>query len=354
MVRDLLLDIVNKWHIQDLILLLLLSVSFLIFWFTALALGLKILNVNIKLKRIIPGVLCLSFIALFIKPFTPAALAFFLILIPVILLIRFYSQTKWLNVCWVSFITVLASSVGPMLFISPISSADHYIGSFFFSRYGLPVMTLIEALGVVLLLVILNIFDISLVPDPKQPLKSIEFIAMYVLLYLCYLCYNLTIDIWKNWKNSIIFSMESLLKWTLAAAAIIGFSIYKSHIQKREKAKEQLIQELREEKNKKVGPQDIEEFSDRLQNTLKPADIDSEFPVYITSLPEMEFNDREQEILQLLAEGYSNPEIAKTLCLSTGRVANIISNNITPKTGLSERKLILYAAYWVKKYKKIP
>ena len=208
MVRDLLLNIINKWYLSDLILLLLLSFSFLIFWFTSLILGLKILNVNVKLKHIVPGTFFLTFISLFIKPFTPGLLAFFITLIPVLILIKSYSKTKWLFACWVSFIVLLTSSIGPMLFINPISSINHDIGSFLFSMYGLPVMGLIEAFGVVLLLLILNIFDISLTPDPKRPLKSVEFISAYVLLVLCYWCYNLTIDILEK-PNAVFYTTPS-------------------------------------------------------------------------------------------------------------------------------------------------
>lgn len=358
MVRDLLLDIVNKWRISDLILLFLLMLTFILSWLATLSLGLKILKVEIKIKRIIPGILLGSFISLFIKPFIPGALAFFSFLIPFLVFLKYYSKAKWIVASWVTFLVLLCSAIFPVL-ISPLLGSNHDLSLFFSqNKYSLPITGLMEPLGATLVLTFLTIFNIPLIPSPTPLLTSIDFYDIYLFLALCFWCFLSSIEVWKNLMR---FSMWSLFVWTVAVAAFFAFYFHKineqrknQEYQKREQAQEQLIQELREEKNKKVGPQDIEEFSDRLQNTLKPADIDSEFPVYITSLPEMEFNDREQEILQLLAEGYSNPEIAKTLCLSTGRVANIISNNITPKTGLSERKLILYAAYWVKKYKKIP
>jgi DNA-binding CsgD family transcriptional regulator len=350
MVRDLLLDIVNKWRISDLIVLLLLIFAFSAVWYSSLILGLKILNIKVKFKRIILGVFLGVFISLFIKPFIPGAFAFFFTLIPLIILIRFYSKTKWLFACWVTFIDLLASSIGPMLLINPISSINHNIGLFLFkSMYGLPIMSLIEALGVVLLLLILNIFDISLAPDPKRPLKSIEFVAVYVFLAIGYGCYCLTIDIWKH---PMQFSTWTLINWTIAAGALVAFYIYKIYSQKKDQAKDQEIQRLKEKENKKVDSQDLVDFSDKLHNTLKPPDIDSEFPVYITSMPEIEFTKREQEILQLIAQGYTNKEIAKALFLSVGRVGNIISENLIPKTGLSDRKLAVYAVYWVKKNKK--
>ena len=357
MVRELLLNIVNKWRMSDLIVLLLLSFSFLIVWFTSLILGLKILNIKIKLKHIIPGTLFLMFISIFIKPFIPGVFAFFVTLIPVIILIKSYSKTKWLFACWVTFIVLLTSSIGPMLFINPISSINHDIGLFFFkSTYGLPIMGLIEALGGVLLLGILSIFDIPLTPDPKRPLKSVEFISAYVFLVLCYWCYNLTIDIWKN---PMQFPMQPLLKWTITSAAMVGFYIYKISSQKKEqeyqKKEQEKDLEIQRLKESKVDSQELVDFSDKLHKTLNPAvDIDTEYPVYITSMPELKFTRREREILQLIAQGYSNEEIANMLFIAPGTVANMISQNITPKTGLSDRKLVAYAVYWIKKYKKTP
>jgi len=364
MVRELLLNIVNKWRMSDLIVLLLLMFAFSTVWYISLISGLKILTVKINFKHIISGTFLGGFISLFIKPFIPGGLAFFVTLIPLIIFLRFYSKTKWLIACWVTFIVLLASSIGPMLLISPISSINHNIGSFLFKNmYGLPIMSLIEALGVVLLLVIRSIFDIPLIPDPKRPLKSIEFIAVYIFLVLCYWCYNLTIDIWKNPMH---FSTQSILKWTITSAAVIGFTIFKisdrkkeQEYQKKDQEKEQEIieknLEIQRLKESKVDSQELVDFSDKLHKTLNPAvDIDTEYPVYITSMPELKFTRREREILQLIAQGYSNEEIANMLFIAPGTVANMISQNITPKTGLSDRKLVAYAVYWIKKYKKTP
>jgi DNA-binding CsgD family transcriptional regulator len=329
--------------------IVLIILTFSIEWFTILSLGLKILKIKVKFNNIIPTILLGVLISLFIKPFIPA-LAFFITLIPLIIFLRFYGRTKWIIACWVTFILLLATSIGPMLFINPISSINHDIGSFLFkSKYGLPIMGLIEVLGAVLLLVILNISDISLTPDPTQPLKSIEFIAVYVFLVLCYWCYHLTIDIWKN---PMQFSTQSFLKWTLTAAAVVGFYIFKINGQKKDLEYQKKDQEYQQLKESKVDSQELVDFSDKLHKTLNPPDIDTEFPVYVTSLPKMKLSKREKEVLQLIAQGYSNEEIAKTLYLSTGWVANLISQYLSPKIGLSDRKLIVYAVYWVKKNKK--
>lgn len=51
---------------------------------------------------------------------------------------------------------------------------------------------------------------------------------------------------------------------------------------------------------------------------------------------EVELSDREQEIVQLIAEGLSNKQIAGELFISEGTVKNYISNILT-KTGLEHR-----------------
>ncbi len=55
------------------------------------------------------------------------------------------------------------------------------------------------------------------------------------------------------------------------------------------------------------------------------------------------FTPRELEIISLVAKGKTNNEIAKDVCLSKGRVANIITD-IFEKTGLNDRtELAIYA-----------
>ena len=313
MVRDLLLDIVNKWRILDIVLLLLLFISFLLIWYISIILGLKLLNVKVKFKHTILGTFVGAFISLFIKPFIPDILAFFFTLIPLIIFIRRYSKTKWYLALWVSFITLLASSVGPMLFINPISSVNRNIGAFFFSRYGLPVMGLTEAFGVVLLLGLLNIFDISLVPDPKQPLKTIELVAVCVLLFISLLGYNFTVDIWKSWKNSMKLSTDLLIKWTLAAAAIIGFSIYKSYTRKREK-----------EYQKKIEAQD-NKIQELIELNLKNQQNTNSINYTKTNINRPELELRERKIIKSIIEGKSNKEIAADLHLSKTRVDNLVT-----------------------------
>lgn len=57
-----------------------------------------------------------------------------------------------------------------------------------------------------------------------------------------------------------------------------------------------------------------------------------------------EINDRELEIITLIAEGYSNKEIAKTLFLSEGTVRNYLSS-ILDKLGLRDRTQVAVFYY---------
>jgi DNA-binding NarL/FixJ family response regulator len=68
----------------------------------------------------------------------------------------------------------------------------------------------------------------------------------------------------------------------------------------------------------------------RLIRELNPASLRAQ------SVPEVQFTDRESEILRLMTGGYSNREIADALAVSEGTVKNHVSN-ILSKLGVRDR-----------------
>lgn len=62
-------------------------------------------------------------------------------------------------------------------------------------------------------------------------------------------------------------------------------------------------------------------------------------------------NDREQEILGEIAEGYNNKEIARNLCLSEGTVRNYVSSMLE-KLALRDRTQLAIYYYKTKQLSK--
>jgi DNA-binding CsgD family transcriptional regulator len=339
MTRDLLLEALNKWYILDLILLIF---TFMLAWFSVLTVGFHMLKVEVKLKRTIPVVLLLAFISLFLKPFTPGAWAFFVILIPLILFLKFYSKVKWTIAFWVTSILLLSTAVFPMLLIMPLTSSNRALASFFFTtRYGVMITSLTEAIGAVVLLAFLNIFNTLLIPKPVRTVTFTDFIDIYIFSALLFLCYY---EFMKIWGSSNQFLMKSFIVWLVAAGALVGFYIKKINDQKKDQKKDQEYQRLKESK---IDPQELENYCNLIIKNLNNPDIPD-----FADISDIEFTRREEDILQLLAQGKSNGEIAQILFLSQGRVTNIVSD-VKSKTCLEDRnKLVLYAIYWVRKKKK--
>jgi len=344
MVRSLLLDIISKGRMSDIILLFLIIISFSFSWFTVLYLGLRILKVKIKLKHIILGALLGSFIAIFLKPFVSNPFSFLVTVIPLLISLKILSKAKWTITAWVTFILLLVNTIGPWLFINPLSSVNRNIGLFFFqNKLGLPIIGLIETFGAILLLIVLNISNISLIPQTNQ--SFIDFVTVYIFIALFYWCHHLTVDIWKN---PMRFMFKPFFDWTVAVAAMIGFYLLLMNYKKREQAKDQEIQRLKESK---IDTQELKSFCNLVTDNLNNC---NEADIGFGDLLDIYFNRREQDVLCLMAQGKDNIEIAETLDLAIGTVKNHVIK-IKAKTQLQDRhKMILYAICWVKKHKDKP
>jgi DNA-binding CsgD family transcriptional regulator len=337
MVRDLLLDIVNKWRISDLILLFILTLTFILTWLTVLSLGLKILKVEIKIKHIIPGALIGSCISVFIRPFIPGALAFFSFLIPFLVCLKCYSKAKWIIASWVTFLVLLSSAIFPIL-ISPLLSSNHALGLFFFqNKYSMPITSLMETFGAAFVLAFLTIFNIPLIPSPTPLLTSIDFFDVYMFLALCFWCYLSSVEIWKNLMQ---FSMWALITWTVAAMALIAFYMRKINEQRKNQEyqrKEQERQEKEQEYQKKLEAKDnqIQELTDL---TIKNQQNNKPKP----KVPHPDLENREKKIIKGIIQGKNNDEIANDIYVSDGRIGNLITP-IYRKLGVKNRyQLIIY------------
>jgi DNA-binding CsgD family transcriptional regulator len=347
MTRQLLLEMFNKGLILDLILIIF---AFGILWITILKLGFGILKVTVKLTGIIPGVLFGVFIS-FIKPFLPGIFFFFIVMLPTILLLKIYGKTKWIIACWVTFLLLLFSNVGPMFIIGPLVNSNQAIASFIFeTTYGVMLGTLSEALFPAILLMILKVFNVSMIPSPGKAINAVDFFDIYLFGALLFWCYDSFMTIWEVVKKSpkqLLF--RPIAVWIVAAGTILAFYIKKVNTQKKLEQTLEMYQNLKESK---VDPQELNDFSDKLLKTLN-RNTNIDFPPYIINLPEIKFTRREQDVIRLIEQGYNNDEIARNLSIVPGRVANIISDLIS-KTGLSDRKLTVYAMYWVKQNKNNP
>mgnify|MGYP005856650729 CR=1 FL=1 len=330
MVRDLLLNVVSKWRISDIILLSLLIFTFMVSWFITLSLGLRILNVKVKFKRIIPGVLIGTFIAAFIRPFTPGALAFFSFSVPLLVCLKCYSKAKWIVTSWATFLLLLSTAIFPII-VSPLLSSNHLLSVFFTQNiYSLPINVILETLCVALLLVFLTIFDISLIPSSTPLLTTIDFYDVYLFLAICFWCFLSVSDIWKNLMH---FSIWSFFICIVSVTAFVAFFLRKMN----EKRKLQEYQKNEEEYQRKLEAKD-----NQIQELTELAIKNQQNNKTKTNAPRPDLENRERKIIKSIIEGKSNNEIASEVYVSDGRIGNLITS-IYRKLGVKNRvQLITY------------
>lgn len=340
MTRQLLLEIFNKRLFLDLILLML---SFGITWSVILKSGFRILKVDVRLKKIIPGAVLLTFISIFLKPVLPGIIFFFITMLPLMFLLKFYGKTKWIIAGWVNFLLLLFSNIGPMLIIIPLSNSNRALASFFLtSRYGVMIGGLCESLFPALLLLFFSIFNVSLIPSPGKILSTVDFIDIYIFGALLFWCYDSVMRILEVVQDG---SKQAFLKlgmeWAIAAGAVLAFYIKKVNSQKKLEYAINKIQELDNSNNEKSAK--LEQLKEIIA-TLAPSaqNVDNQ-PSESTST-EVSLTTNEMKVLQIIAnEGKSNKEIADILQLSEGYVKNIV-RKILKKTNLADRtQLAIYA-----------
>lgn len=350
MARQLWLEMFSKCLFLDFILL---AFSYGLSWIIIFQLGYKILKVAIRFKQIIPGVI-LGISISFLKPYLPGILHFLFIMIPLILHLKFYGKTKWVIACWVTFLLLLFTTIGPMLLISPFSKDRAIISFLFGTRYGTVLGTLVECLIPTVLLIFLKLYNFSLVPSPGKILNIVDFFDVYLFGALLFWCYDSFLKIWEAIRNSpgqLLF--KPIIVWIVSAGAILAFYIKKVNFQKKMEYALGKIQELDafnkdlNEKNLKL--EQYKEIFNSLafppQNT--PASTGGTEELNKVSkryqLPQIKITKRELSVIELIVCGKSNKEIADFLTLSEGRVRNIITK-IFGKLNLQDRtQVAVYA-----------
>jgi hypothetical protein len=354
MIRDLLLEALNKRLFLDLTLLIL---TYGLSWLVVLKLGFRILKADVRLKTILPGALLGALISIS-KPFLPEIVNFFITMIPLVFFLKFYGKTKLIISCWVTFLLLLATSIGPLLIINPLSNSNQIMAFFFYStRYGIIVAVLIETLIPAILLMLFFVFNVSLIPSPGRILSTVDFVDVYLFGALLFWCYNSFMRIWKNIGNiprQIFLGLE--IECFVAAGALVALYIRKVNTQKRLENAQLQYQELTETHQRlredKLDPQELDNFLDKL---LKIKDLNLNTEQNLRNLPILksrpEFTRRERVIIRLIAKGYDNPKIARELHLSGNYITNVISDirgklSEQMDEGISDRMLVIYAIYW--------
>ena len=100
---------------------------------------------------------------------------------------------------------------------------------------------------------------------------------------------------------------------------------------------------------KDAAPEDLRDGILRVQrgeSLLQPVATDpvrSRFAYHETSAPRGNFTDREVEILRLLAGGYSNKEIARSVFLAEGTVKNYVSDILDKLDARDRTRAVLKA-----------
>ena len=138
-------------------------------------------------------------------------------------------------------------------------------------------------------------------------------------------------QIWEGSKVNpmILFLIKPFVGFMVSGALFVAYSFKKSNDRRRDQEFQDLNEKYQALKNL-VDP-DIPDFGDKLN---------------------MYFTQREQEVLQLLAQGMDNGKIAENLNLAMGTVTNRVSK-LKEKIDLDSRdQLTLFAIAWVNKNKK--
>jgi DNA-binding CsgD family transcriptional regulator len=327
MTRQLLLEIFNQRLFLDLVLFIL---SYGLSWIVILKLGFKILQVDIKFKSLITATLLGSFVALFIKPFTPGIATFFITLAPLLLSLKFYGKTKWIIASWVTFLLILATSIGLLIIIVPLAGLNRAFASFFYvSRYGMMVGVLIETLIPAILLGFLNIFNISLIPRPGKVKTFIAFIEVYIFGALLFLCYHSFMQIWEGSRNiALQFFIKPFIAFLVAAGALVALYLKKVNDQKKlEEFNEQFLNKVESLTSDIQKKQDLLDFVQGLSQKKGVKVVEPEDPKIF-------FTPRELQVIKLYCDGNSYKEIGDILEIGERTVSgNIgsIKNKINAK-----------------------
>jgi len=338
MPRQLLLEIFEKKLFLDLGLFIL---SGGITWFFILSLGFHILKVKIPLKKILFGALFGVIIGVFLKPFIPRISIFFLTMIFSTIYLKFYGKTKWIIACWVTFLLLMLTSIGPLVIISPLAKNKAVISFIFGTRYGNMLGSLCEGLAPAIVLVSLRIFNVSLIPSPGKLLSTIDFYDIFLYGALLYWCFEsfvntIIIIIQNNPQESLL---KSILEWAISGGAVIAFYLRKARQQKKLEYAADKIQELEDSNNEKSTQ--LEQLKE-IVNKIAPT-VFNDKPTKNLS-PQLRFNTTEMKVLQIIAtEGKSNKEIADALSLKEGTVKNTVVDLLRKTNSADRTQLAIYA-----------
>lgn len=390
MTRDLLFRLINQRLFGQLFLIAL-ACSFS--WIVIAKLQLRIVEARVALKKILPYAVIGSMVNLFIiKLFlrSPVA-ALAQIAMMVIFLKIICKKVRMISAFWATFISLMSTTFGSYLIYTLFCFWDNNIRTYMLTNeYGMILGTLAETVGPLILLHILSTFNFSVTFLLSKKLTRVDLIGVPAFGLMYFSLYNSTTRFVSTVRNNpqemvnVLFSdLGSILASVLGAFLIVAsvqkmreierkqHEIERKHHESKQRELEmeknelsQKYQELQElyqrAREDKLDSQDLEKLSNILHTygdlIIKNLNASTNLEPNLLNLPVVEFTDREQDVVRLIAKGYDNKRIARELYLSGKYVVNIIVSikaKIVAEIGdISERMLVVYAVYWVRMNKK--
>jgi DNA-binding CsgD family transcriptional regulator len=286
-----------------------------------LKLGLRILKSDKPLIILLIGVLLIGSFNLFIKPFLVIGLiAFLLPIVEWVLALKFYSKSQLIICTWVSFLLLIATTIGPLLVITPLTATTPATKAFFFDDpYGGVITGLLEAAGPGILLVMLTLFKFELIPSPGKLLRPFDFWDIYLFLGVVYWCFRSTMNLLTAAQQGTrLTTLWPIVDWLVAGSLGVAYYFRKVHDQKKY---EQMANKI-----------------DELDNSLNAARPNS------GTIPNsyLMLEPREREVLKLLALAMPIKAIASQLFMDRKTVSNYITR-ICDKLKLEKEHLPVYA-----------
>lgn len=365
--KQLLFQLINQKMYMDLAFLL---ISYWISWWIVLALGLKIMEVKVG-KAILLGAFIGALCTFFLKPLLPGFFSVLTLIIPLILLLKFYGKARLVVCCWLTFVLLLITIFGAALIDNSLSSINNknIVHFLFETPFGISILALLENVFPAIALLFLKVLDISVMPSIENILTKVNFIDVYLQGAIFYWFYDSSIILLSDLVNNPRHpKMHLFAKWLISGGTLTGLMIRQIHFKKiqkkvvlNEKEKVRLqnkIQELTKDNQELINiNQELNEKVLKAQKSSMVNDntnkIDTDILPVIKKkfykIPDINGNpdkikigSSEMNVLLLIGFGKSNKEIVEITGLKDGTVRNLVTSLLDKLKCADRTQLAIY------------
>ena len=326
-------------------------------------LGFQIMGAKVRSKSVFLGSLSGAFCNLFLKPFVPGMFTVFILVIPLAIMLKVYAKSKYIIAFWVSVLVLLIIMIGSILIISPLCSLKPSIGPFLSQNpFGQCIGSLMESAFAMITLLLLSIFNVSLIPAMENLYATVNFVDIYLFGALFYWFYNASMRLFiSEINNPKQIPFKLIAEWLVSTGAVIGLCIRQinvKNIKRNSICQQEKIQKLIDNNRElSVTNQELNEKVLKAQNN-KYDNIDSNIqstenlPIIKKKsykIPDPKGNpakitigSSEMSVLLLIGFGKSNKEVTDLTGLADGTVRNIVTKLLSKLKCMDRTQLAIY------------